>query len=152
MRPWLIRGLTMAVLHAVAATAVAKVEAFQPTGTTVLQAVAIAVLVSMATVWSAIDAWLRGADVGRNWFIAALVAGPVSGLLSVIGRAVAVDQTGVGELWPALTGGAAFTALLVLIPAGLGMFVGERLDPPRRKGNAATTGDDVQRPSEKPVG
>jgi hypothetical protein len=35
------------------------------------------------------------------------------------------------ELGPALTGGAAFTALLVLIPAGLGLLVGGKLEAPR---------------------
>jgi hypothetical protein len=50
MRPWVIRGLAMAVLHAAASTAVAKVEVFQPTGATVIQAVAIAVLVGAASV------------------------------------------------------------------------------------------------------
>jgi hypothetical protein len=152
MHPWVIRGLTMAFLHAAASTAVAKVEVFRPTGTTVIQAVALAVLVGAAVLWSATDAWLRRADTGRTWFIAALVAGPVSGLFYVIGRAVFVDRTGVGELWPALTGGAAFTALLVLVPAGLGLVVGGRLDPPRRPRGVEPTGEHVQRPSDKPAG
>jgi acetyl esterase/lipase len=146
MRPWLFRGLAMAVLHAAASTAVAKVEVFQPTGATLVQAVAVAVLVGAAALWSAIDAWLRHAEAGRTWFIAALVAGPVSGLLYVIGRAALVDQTGLGELWPAVTGGGAFTALLVLVPAGLGLFVGGKLE------RSGTTEDITQRPSEKPFG
>jgi hypothetical protein len=149
MRPWLIRGLAMAVLHAAASTAVAKVEVFQPTGATLIQAVAITVLVGAAALWSAIDALLRRPDMGRAWFIAALVAGPVSGVLYVIGRAVLVDQTGMGELWPAVTGGAAFTALLVLIPAGLGLFVGGKLEAPRKARPAVGT---IPRPSGKPAG
>jgi hypothetical protein len=149
MRPWVIRGLAMAVLHAAASTAVAKVEVFQPTGATVIQAVAIAVLVGAAALWSAIDAWLRQPDAGRVWFIAALVAGPVSGVLYVIGRASLVDQTGMGELWPAVTGGAAFTALLVLIPSGLGLFLGGKLEAPHKARPAVGT---TPRRSEKPAG
>jgi hypothetical protein len=133
MRSWLIRGLVMAVLHAAASTLVAKVEVFQPTNATVLQAAAIAVLVGAAALWGALDGWVRRADAGRTWFIAALVAGPVSGLLYVIGRVVFVDQTTMNELWPAITGGAAFTALLVMIPAGLGLFVGGKLDAPGQR-------------------
>jgi hypothetical protein len=154
MRSWLIRGLVMAVLHAAAFTTVAKVEVFQPTGTTVIQAVAIAVLVGAAALWSALDGWLRREDSGRAWFIAALVAGPVSGVLYVIARAVFVDQTSMNELWPALTGGAAFTALLVMIPAGLGLLVGGKLEPPRKYASAGETEDaePAQRPSRKPIG
>jgi hypothetical protein len=51
--------------------------------------------------------------------------------LYVIGRAIFVDSAGTSELWPALTGGAAFTALLVLVPAGLGLLVGARIHPAR---------------------
>lgn len=119
----------MALLHAIADTALAKAAVFQPTGLTSYRILAIALLVGAAALWAAIDGWLRHQDLGRTWLIAALVSGPVSGILYVIGRAVFVDHSGTSELGPALTGGAAFTALLVLIPAGLGMFVGGRLHP-----------------------
>jgi hypothetical protein len=132
MRPWLLRGLGMGLLHAVADTALAKESVYVPTGLLTTQIVVIALLVGAAALWSAIDAWLRRDELGRTWLIAALVAGPVSGVLYVIGRAAFVDQTGVSELWPALTGGAAVTALLVLIPAGLGMVAGHRLTAPHR--------------------
>ncbi|PXY19688.1 hypothetical protein BAY60_30840 [Prauserella muralis] len=117
----------MAVLHAAATVALAKIAVFQPTETTFVTSVALAVLVGAAALWSALDAWLGLADAGRTWFIAALVAGPLAGVLSVIGRGVFVDQTGISELGSALFGGAAFTALLVLVPAGLGLLVGARL-------------------------
>ncbi|PWV80168.1 hypothetical protein SAMN05421630_10943 [Prauserella marina] len=118
----------MAVLHAAATVALAKIAVFQPTEVTFVTAVVLALLVGAAALWSALDAWLGLREPGRTWFIAALVAGPVSAVLSVIGRGVFVDQTGTSELGSALTGGAAFTALLVLIPAGLGMFVGGKLN------------------------
>lgn len=125
------RGLALGLLNAIAITAVAQLTVWQATDVDFAKAVAIALLVGAAALWSAIDAWLRRRDRGRNWVIAALVAGPVAGLFSVIGRALFVDQTGVNALSEALTGGAAFVALLVLVPAGLGLFVGGRLLSPR---------------------
>ncbi|NYI91093.1 hypothetical protein HNR02_004416 [Amycolatopsis endophytica] len=129
-RSWLVRGLGMAVLHAIAEIALAKATVYDPTGLTTTRIAVIALLVGAAALWSALDAWTRREEAGRTWFIAALVAGPVSGVLYVIGRALFVDRTGATELWPAVSGGAAFTALLVLVPAGLGLFVGGRLKRP----------------------
>ncbi|WP_116203796.1 B-4DMT family transporter [Amycolatopsis circi] len=127
---WLTRGLVMAVVHAAAMTLLAKWSVFHPTGQTLFTSLTIAVLVGVAALWSAIDGWRGLRDRGRAWFIASLVAGVCSGILYVIGRAIFVDQTGVSELGAALTGGAAFSALLVLVPAGLGLFVGGRIRRP----------------------
>ncbi len=117
----------MAVLHGVALTLLAKYAVYHPTDQALPVSLALAVLVGAAALWSALDAWRGLPDRGRVWFISALIAGPVAGILYVIGRAVFVDQTGVSELGGALTGGAAFSALLVLVPAGLGLFVGGRI-------------------------
>ncbi|MFE5564275.1 B-4DMT family transporter [Amycolatopsis japonica] len=134
----------MALLHGAAVTVLAKYEVFNPTDKTLVTALALAVLVGAAAGWGAVDAWQGRPERGKKWFIAALIAGPVSGVLYVIGRAVFVDQTGASELGGALTGGAAFSALLVLIPAGIGLFVGGRI---------TKTGDDEDQPaSEKPAG
>lgn len=130
MRPWLTRGLGLALLHAFADTALAKASVYDPTGLLTVKIVVIALLVGAAALWSAIDAWLGREDLGRTWVIASLFVGLASGVLYVIGRGIFVDQSGTEELWPALTGGAAFTALLVMVPAGLGMLVGARLNRP----------------------
>ncbi|MEU3622617.1 hypothetical protein BS329_25015 [Amycolatopsis coloradensis] len=135
----------MALLHGVAVTVLAKYEVFNPTDKTLVTSLALAVLVGAAAGWSAVDAWRDKPERGKNWFIAALIAGPVSGVLYVIGRAVFVDQTGASELGGALTGGAAFSALLVLIPAGLGLFVGGLI------GRKAPE-EEAQPASEKPAG
>ncbi|RZQ65619.1 B-4DMT family transporter [Amycolatopsis suaedae] len=132
MYAWLVRAFGMALLHAAAAVVQAKIAVFSPDDADLARIVAVALLVGAAALWSALDGWWRRPDRGKVWFIASLVAGPVSGLLSVIGRAVFVDQTGISELGNALTGGAAFTALLILLPAGLGLFVGGKLGSDQR--------------------
>jgi hypothetical protein len=142
MSAWVIRGLGMAVLHGAAITLLAKYAVYHPTDQTLVVSLALAVLVGAAALWSALDAWRGLPDRGKVWFISALIAGPVAGILYVIGRAVFVDQTGVSELGGALTGGAAFSALLVLIPAGLGLFVGGRI------GGAQSDGDESESESE----
>lgn len=137
---WLTRGLVMAVVHAAAMTLLAKWSVFHPTGQTLFTSLTIAVLVGLAALWSAIDGWRDLRDRGRAWFIASLVAGVCSGILYVIGRAIFVDQTGVSELGAALTGGAAFSALLVLVPAGLGLFVGGRMRRPAAEDDEDSSG------------
>ncbi|MET9267580.1 B-4DMT family transporter [Amycolatopsis sp. NPDC004079] len=138
---WLTRGLVMAVVHAAAMTLLAKWSVFHPTGQTLFTSLTIAVLVGLAALWSAIDGWRGLRDRGRAWFIASLVAGVCSGILYVIGRAIFVDQTGVSELGAALTGGAAFSALLVLVPAGLGLFVGGRIRRPAAEEDSSGSSD-----------
>lgn len=142
---WLTRGLVMAVVHAAALTLLAKWSVFHPTDQTVITSLTLAVLVGVAALWSAVDGWRDRPDRGRAWFIAALVTGLAGGVLYVIGRAIFVDQTGGAELKSALTGGAAFSALLVLVPAGLGLFVGGRI---RRPGRADSDDDEVLEPDE----
>ncbi|MGQ0837408.1 B-4DMT family transporter [Actinokineospora sp.] len=128
MRTWLVRGVVLAVVHAIAAVVVAALRAGDPTGQAGVEALVLGVLVGVAAVWAAVDAWRGVADRARAWVLTALIAGWGAGVLSVIGRAVFVDQTGTSALGQALTGGAAFTALLVLVPAGLGLLVGTRLE------------------------
>lgn len=140
----------MAVLHGVALTLLAKYAVYHPTDQTLMVSLALAVLVGAAALWSALDAWRDVPDRGRAWFIAALVTGVVSGILYVIGRAVFVDQTGVSELGGALTGGAAFSALLVLIPAGLGLFVGGRIGRSRPADEDDTDEEAREAPSPRP--
>ncbi|HEX3789404.1 MAG TPA: B-4DMT family transporter [Pseudonocardiaceae bacterium] len=144
MQPWLVRGVAMAVINAVAQTVLAKIAVDHPTSMTVLQSITIAVLVGIAGLWGGIDGWLkRNPSRGMHWFYAALIGGFLSGVLGVIGQGAFVDQTGVSALGAALTGGAAFTALLILIPAALGLAVGSRLEAPGRADDEATDGEPV---------
>ncbi|WP_176439881.1 B-4DMT family transporter [Haloechinothrix alba] len=143
MPGWLLRALVLAAVHAAASVSLAKVAVFRPTDTTVLTSVTFAVLIGIAAGWAAVDGWLRRPGRGRTWLVAAVLTAVLAGFLDVAGRALLVDQTGVSALGDALTSGAAFVALLVLLPAGLGLFVGGRLTPPDGAGtrSADTAGD-----------
>lgn len=114
----------MAVVHAAAETVRADFAVAHPTSRTLFEAVTLGVLVGVAAVWGAVDRWRDRQDAGRTWLIAALVAGWGAAILGVIGKSVFVDQSGVADLGSALTGGAAFTALLVLVPAAIGLGAG----------------------------
>jgi hypothetical protein len=98
----------------------------------------------VAAVWGVLDTWRAVDRREMVWLLAALVTGWGAGVLGVIGRAIFVDQTGVSELGNALTGGAAFTALLVVVPAGVGLLAGRWIRPPGR-----ATGRHAQRAETK---
>lgn len=129
MRTWLVRGSVFAVLNAVAQTGLAAVTVYHADTLTWLRPLTLGVLAGAGVLWGAVDAWFRRLDRGINWVKAAVLAGLLAGVLAVIGRAAFVDETGTWALQDALTGGAAFTALLVLIPAGLGLLLGLLLEP-----------------------
>lgn len=137
MQPWLVRGVAMGVVYAAAETVLAEIQIGHPTSGSVVSPVALAVLVGVSGMWGGVDGWLRKRNRGMNWFYGGLVGGVLAGLLSVIAKAIFVDQTGVWALASALTGDAAFVALLIMVPGGLGIAVGGRLDPPNRKRGAA---------------
>lgn len=126
MRPWFVRAVWMGLLHGAVQTGVDAVAVRSPEATSV-RPIAIGLLVAAAVIWGAADAARELPNRGMEWFIAALIAGPFAGALGVIGSALLVDQRGTEVLWVALTGGAAFTALLILAPAGLGLLLGRFL-------------------------
>lgn len=130
MRPWLLRGGVLAVVFAAVETVLDYVQINHPTIGTVLDPILLALLVGVSGAWGGVDGWLRRPHRGMHWFYAGLIGGVLAGVLSVIGRAAFVDQTGAWALGSALTGDAAFVALLIMLPAGLGVFVGGRLQPP----------------------
>jgi hypothetical protein len=132
VRTWLLRGAVLAVVHAVAETARAGFGVHHPTSRTLFEAIMLGVLVAVAAVWGALDTWRDVPDRGKVWLIACLIAGWGAAVLGIIGKSIFVDQTGVADLGGALTGGAAFTALLVLVPACIGLLAGRWIRPPGR--------------------
>lgn len=147
MPGWLTRGLVLAVLHAAGAVFLAKMATDQSGDRSVLTSVVIALLIGVALMWGSVDGWRRSENPMLTWLIAGVLAGPLGGVLNVIGRGLLVDQTGVSDLWPQVTTGAAFTALLVIVPAGVGLLVGSRLEPPP----GAVDASDAEPPAPAPV-
>jgi len=137
MRAWLLRGLVLAVVHAAVQTGEAWVRAGNPDAIDWLRPTALGVLVGVAVLWAGLDGWLGRERHGMVWFKAALLAGPVGGVLGVLGQGLFVDATGVEALPVAITGGAAFIALLVLVPAGVGLFIGRMARPATPAAEAA---------------
>ncbi|QFZ22091.1 B-4DMT family transporter [Saccharothrix syringae] len=133
MRAWLVRGLWLGLLHGAVQTGTAAVGVNSPEAGTAVRYIALALVVVVGLLWGALDAWRGLAGAGLVWFLAGLVAGPSAGVVGVLGRSL-VDQTGLEALGPALTGGAAFTALLVMVSAGLGVVLGGRLPQPGERG------------------
>jgi hypothetical protein len=139
VRTWLLRGGVLAVVHAAAETVRADFGVHHPTARTLFEAIMLGVLVGVAAVWGALDTWRDVPERGKVWLIASLVAGWGAAILGIVGKSIFVDQTGVADLGSALTGGAAFTALLVLVPACAGFLAGRWIRTPRRAG--ADSGD-----------
>jgi hypothetical protein len=152
-RTWLLRGAVLAVVHAAAETVRADFGVHHPTARTTFEAIMLGVLVGVAAVWGAIDTARDVPERGKVWLIAALVAGWGAAILGIVGKSIFVDQTGVADLGGALTGGAAFTALLVLVPACLGFLAGRWIRVPgRARADAETESEapDVEPPAPKP--
>jgi hypothetical protein len=126
MRYWVIRGAVLAVVLAGADVGLAALAVHTST-LGPLRSIVLGVVAGTAALWAALDGWKGLDDRARAWVLAAIVAGFGSGLLRVIGKAIFVDETGVSALGSALTGDAAFGALVVLIPAGLGLLVGGKI-------------------------
>jgi hypothetical protein len=130
MGAWLIRGFWMGMLHGAVQAGVVAVAVRSPEASSSLRYIALGLVVIVAVLWGALDAWRKFERRGMCWFYAALVAGPLAGIIGVLGTSMLVDQTGTESLWSALTGGAAFTALVVLVSAALGMGLGNALPQP----------------------
>lgn len=114
----------LAVVHAAAETVRSDFGVHHPTSRTTFEAIVLGVLVAVGAVWGAVDTWRDVPERGKVWLIASLIAGWGAAILGIVGKSIFVDQSGVADLGGALTGGAAFTALLVLVPACVGLLAG----------------------------
>lgn len=137
VRFWLIRGGVLAFVLAGADVALAAV-AVHAGSLGVLRSIVLGAVAGLAALWGALDGRRGLDDRARIWVLAAIVAGFASGVLRVAGKAMLVDGTGMSSLGSALTGDAAFGALVILVPAGLGLLAGGRIAQ-REKASAGPT-------------
>lgn len=122
------------MLHAGVQTGVAMARLDVPGAITVVRPAALGVLAGAAVLWGGLDGWQHRERQGKGlaWFAAGLLAGPLAGVLGLVGQSALVDHSGIETLGAALTSGAAFTALLVMVPGLLGLVLGGLVAPRRR--------------------
>jgi hypothetical protein len=131
MRAWLVRGFWLGLLHGAVQAGTVAVSVHSPDAISRVRLIAFGLVIVAAVLWGALDSWRQFEGRGMAWFFASLLAGPLAGLVGVLGTSLLVDQSGTESLGPALTGGAAFTALVVLVTAAIGMGLGNLLPQPK---------------------
>lgn len=133
MMAWLFRGLIMSGVHFGSRLLLALWLLQWPTSGGILRWVALLIGIVVAGIWGVLDGVAdrrrnpdpeNGADLTMRWLkagaFAALVSGVLCWLLSQVIR-VGISQN---SLFFELTSGAAFTVLLVFIPAVTGAAIG----------------------------
>ncbi|MGW0176016.1 B-4DMT family transporter [Rhodococcus sp. NPDC003322] len=133
MNPWIVRGLGMAFVHVVTRVVLGIAITAWPLHGSLMRWLGIIVVVLAALVWAGIDG-IRDArahpaegdeaDLTMRWLKAAAVAGLLSGAVCWLVGAVSDIALGENSLFFELTSGAAFTLLLVFVPAMLAVAVG----------------------------
>jgi hypothetical protein len=153
MSKWLVRGLVFAALMVVVRLIQgALINAFE-TKALIISIALLAVYVVVVFVWGLFDGRTdaranpdpdRRFDLAMTWLVAGLIAGIVGGAVSWL---ISVFYKGLytGGLISEVTTFAAFTALLVFVPAIIAVAIGRWLidrnaAPVSRKGNAYEDG------------
>lgn len=136
MTGWVVRGVGMALVHVVARVLLALAVSSWPSQGSVLRMITLVAVVLIAFVWGGIDgisSHRRGED-GDNrtdftmlWLKASIVAGLLAGLVSWLFTAVANIAVSSNTIFFELTSGAAFTILLVFVPAVIAVTIGRWL-------------------------
>ncbi len=133
MTAWLLRSVGMTAVHVVLRLLLGVWVTTAPLQGTVARWTMFALVLLVALVWAAADGI---ADTRRNplvedrtdlvarWMIAALITGLAAGLICWLADKAGADGLGSGGLVFDLTSGAAGTALMVIVPAALGIGVG----------------------------
>jgi len=129
VREWLPRAGLMMLVHVAARTALGFAALSWPTSGQ-LQRIIGFVVVVIAALWSGLDTLRENladderAGLTQRWLTAAVVAGPVAGLVGWAIEGLFIDSIGTSALAGDIIGGGAFTALLIFVPAVVGMMFG----------------------------
>ncbi|MFG1781334.1 B-4DMT family transporter [Rhodococcus oryzae] len=152
MNSWLLRGLGMASVHVVTRVVLGLAVTQWPLHGSSLRWISLAFVVLVALLWGGLDG-IRdartavdeesGADLTMMWLKAAAVAGVLAGAVSWLIGATTGIALGDNTLFFELTSGAAFTILLVFLPAMLAVTVGRFLvrREARKSGATAAAGE-----------
>ncbi|MEE2035029.1 B-4DMT family transporter [Rhodococcus chondri] len=133
MKPWLLRGLGLALVHVVVRVLLGAALVQWPLQGSVMRWLALVVVILAAVVWAGIDGIRdrrahpdpdRGEDLTMRWLAAGAVTGLLGGFLTWLADVVLPVSVGVKSLLFELTSGAAFTVLLVFVPAMVAVVAG----------------------------
>lgn len=161
MKPWLLRGLGLALVHVVVRVLLGAALIQWPLQGSVLRWLGFAVVVVAAFAWAGLDGIRdhrahpdadEGDDLTMRWLAAGAVTGLVGGVLTWLVDTVTPIPVGVTSLFFEITSGAAFTVLLVFLPAMAAVTLGRFFA--RRNERRAARDDDwsVHREHHAPAG
>lgn len=145
MNAWVLRGLGLAVVHVVVRAVLGLAIAQSPLQGSLMRWVSLLVVVLIAAIWGYIDGSRdrrrnadpdNGADLTMLWLKAALLGGVVAGAVAWIVDQLPKFDLGDNSLVFELTSGAAWTVLLIFVPAVTGVALGRFLS--NRKANKAS--------------
>ncbi len=138
MREWLTRAGLMMLLHVGVRTALGFAALSWPTSGQTQRTAGLVVVVVVAMVWAGLDVVRENLDdderddLPLRWLKAAVLAGPVAGLAGWAVEGMFIDSTGTSALGGDVIGGGAFTALLIVVPAMIGLAFGRLARTDRR--------------------
>ncbi|SNS23096.1 B-4DMT family transporter [Rhodococcoides kyotonense] len=136
MTGWVVRGIGMGLINVGVRILLGAAVAQWPLHGSQLRWVGMAAVLLSVVVWAGIDG-IRdrhanpdpeyGKDLTMVWLKAAVVGGLLAGLLSWLVGFIVDFSLGQNSLFFELTSGAAFTILVIFIPATIAVFLGRLL-------------------------
>ncbi|TSD94632.1 hypothetical protein FOS14_20200 [Skermania sp. ID1734] len=135
MNLWLLRGLCLAAVHVVVRVIVGLLIIKWPLHGDVVRWVSLVVVLAIALIWGLFDGRRDrranpeaedGADLTMLWLKAGIVGALVAGIVCWILDLVGIDVSSNG-LFFEITSGAAWTTLIIFVPAMLGVAIGRLL-------------------------
>lgn len=135
----------MGLVHFAARLILALAVAGAPSQGSVLRTVTLVAVILIAAVWGGMNGIAAGrggededhrTDFTIYWLKAAVVAGLLGGLISWLFTVISGVAVSTNSLFFEVTSGAAFTILLVFIPAVIAVTVGRRLAGRKEKKDA----------------
>ena len=141
MNAWVVRGLGMALIHVVLRSLLGIAITQWPLQGSAFRMIALVLVIIAALLWGWFDATRdrkknpdpeHGADLTMRWLKAAILGGLLAGLGTWLADFVVTATE--NPLFFELTSGAAFTVLLIFVPAMLAVMVA-RLVQNRKESN-----------------
>ncbi|RVW04050.1 B-4DMT family transporter [Rhodococcus xishaensis] len=152
MNGWVVRGLGLALVHVVVRTFLGAAVTQWPQQGSIMRWFALILVILAAIAWAGLDG-IRdrraypdpddGADLTMMWLKAAFVTGVVAGALSWFVELVLDIPVTNGGLFFELTSAAAFTVLVVFVPATIAITLG-RLFVARETSKSGVPGEDFE--------